>query len=67
MLKLNVERIKAEMKKRDLTVIDMASRLGVTSAWIYDIFKRRPIKQADMFADDLMLDPKDLIVNDRRS
>ena len=64
MLKLDVDKIKAEMAKRDLTVIDMSDRLGVTSAWIYDIFKRRPVTQADMFADDLMIDPKDLIVND---
>jgi lambda repressor-like predicted transcriptional regulator len=64
MLKLDVDKIKKEMAKRDLTVIDMSKRLGVTSAWIYDIFTRRPIKQADMFAEDLGLDPKDLIVNE---
>ena len=64
MLKLDADKIKAEMAKRDLTVIDMASRLGVTSAWIYDIFKRRPVTQANMFADDLMLDAKDLIIDE---
>jgi cyanate lyase len=64
MLKLDVDKIKKEMAKRDLTVIDMSKRLGVTSAWIYDIFTRRPITQADMFAEDLDLDPKDLIVNE---
>ena len=64
MLRLDVQKIKRIMAKQDMSVYDLARTADVTTAWIYDIFKRRPIKQADLFAKCLKVDPKDLIVND---
>jgi lambda repressor-like predicted transcriptional regulator len=52
------------MEKQGLTVIKIAKRKNVTSAWIYDILARKPITQADLFADVLGVDPKDLIISE---
>jgi lambda repressor-like predicted transcriptional regulator len=64
MLKLDTEKIWNEMEKQGLTVIKIAKQKNVTSAWIYDILARKPITQAEMFADVLGLDPIDLIIKE---
>ena len=64
MLKLNTEKINNEMDRIGLTVTALAKKWDVSNANIYDILKRRPVSQADRFATELNLDPKDLIVNE---
>jgi len=64
MLKLNTTKIRNEMDRMGITVIDLAGKLDLTPAAIYDLLKRRPVSQADRFAELLNLDAKDLIVND---
>lgn len=64
MLKLNTLKIRDEMKRLNLSVPAVADALGVTPANVYDIFTRRPVSQADRFAELLKLDAKDLVVNE---
>lgn len=52
------------MKRLNLSVPAVADALGVTPANVYDIFTRRPVSQADRFAELLKLDAKDLVVNE---
>lgn len=49
MLKLDVDKIRAEMDKQGLTVHKIARDLDVTPTSIYDTFRRRPITKADLF------------------
>jgi len=64
MLKLNTTKIRNEMERMGISVIDIANRLNKTPAAIYDILKRRPVSQADRFARLLNLDAKDLVINE---
>jgi hypothetical protein len=64
MLKLNTNKIRNEMDRMGISVIDLAVKLDKTPAAIYDILKRRPVSQADRFAELLNLDAKDLVVNE---
>lgn len=42
----------------------LAEKWGMTRQAVWDFLKRKPITQADRFAAEFGLDPKDLIVND---
>jgi transcriptional regulator with XRE-family HTH domain len=64
MLKLNTNKIRNEMERKGISVADIAGRLDKTPAAIYDILKRRPVSQADRFAEILELDARDLVVNE---
>ena len=64
MLKLNTQKIKTEMDRVGISEAQLADKWGVSRQAVWDFFNRRPITQADRFAKEFGLDPKDLIVND---
>jgi len=63
-MKLNLEKIEQEMKKRGLNKTALALKMGVKESWIYEILAGRQGKtfaSVEKLAIALKINPKDLI------
>lgn len=64
MLKLNSEKIKRALKRKGIPVTAIADRWGCSVQNVYEILDRRPVQQADRFAEILNIRAERLIVNE---